>query len=193
GGRTGRGRDGRAQGVGLAGQRGDVALSQGDALVDAEGGARPQVGAVRRHGRGHQQQHRSRYRDRHQRAPHHTPPQVEASLRRRHASTLEDQAPIIRAAPSVRSRSGGHRVPRSRVRQKAAYTPPPTRSPKKRVSPPWVAPLMVGLFLLGIIWLILFYVTNNALPVSALGNWNLLVGFAFIIGGFGRSEERRVG
>ena len=82
-------------------------------------------------------------------------------------------------------------MPKSRVRQKVAYTPPPTRSPKKRVSPPWVAPLMVGLFLLGIIWLILFYVTNNALPVSALGNWNLLVGFAFIIGGFGVATQWR--
>ena len=53
---------------------------------------------------------------------------------------------------------------------------------------PW---MQGGLFLLGIIWLILFYVTNNALPVSALGNWNLLVGFAFIIGGFGVATQWR--
>ena len=57
-------------------------------------------------------------------------------------------------------------MPKSKVRQKAAYTPPPTRSAKKRVSPPWVAGLMVGLFLVGIIWLILFYVSNNSVPVS---------------------------
>ena len=82
-------------------------------------------------------------------------------------------------------------MPRSRVRQKAAYTPPPTRSPNKRVSPPWVAPLMVGLFLIGIIWLILFYVTNSALPIEALSNWNLLVGFGFIIAGFGVATQWR--
>ena len=82
-------------------------------------------------------------------------------------------------------------MPTSRVRQKAAYTPPPTRSAKKRVSPPWVAPLMVGLFLVGIIWLILFYVSNNAIPVEALGNWNLLVGFGFIVAGFGVSTQWR--
>jgi hypothetical protein len=50
---------------------------------------------------------------------------------------------------------------------------------------------MVGLFLVGIIWLILFYVTNNALPVSSLGNWNLMVGFAFIIAGFGVATQWR--
>jgi hypothetical protein len=82
-------------------------------------------------------------------------------------------------------------VPKSRVRQKAAYTPPPTRSPKKRVSPPWVAPLMVGLFLVGIIWLILFYVSNNAIPAPGLHNWNLLVGFGFIVAGFGVSTQWR--
>jgi hypothetical protein len=82
-------------------------------------------------------------------------------------------------------------VPKSRVRKKAAYTPPPTRSPKKRVSPPWVGGLMVALFLIGIIWLILFYVSNNSVPVSALGNWNLLVGFGFIVAGFGVSTQWR--
>ena len=82
-------------------------------------------------------------------------------------------------------------MPKSRVRQKVAYTPPPTRSPKKRVSPAWVAPLMVGLFLVAIVWLILFYVTNNALPVSALNNWNLLVGFGSIVAGFGIATQWR--
>ena len=82
-------------------------------------------------------------------------------------------------------------MPKSRTRKKTAYTPPPTRSANKRVSPPWVGGLMVGLFLVGIIWLILFYVSNNAIPVSALGNWNLLVGFGFIVAGFGVSTQWR--
>jgi hypothetical protein len=82
-------------------------------------------------------------------------------------------------------------VPKSKVRPKAAYTPPPTRSAKKKVSPPWVAPLMLGLFLVGIIWLILFYVTDGKIPISSLGNWNLIVGFGFIIAGFGVSTQWR--
>jgi hypothetical protein len=82
-------------------------------------------------------------------------------------------------------------VPKSKVRTKAAYTPPPTRSPKKRVSPPWVAPLMLTCFVVGIVWLVLFYVTSGSLPVKSLTNWNLLIGFGFIIAGFGISTQWR--
>ena len=82
-------------------------------------------------------------------------------------------------------------MPKSRVRTKAAFTPPPTRSAKKRVSPQWVAPLMLGLFLLGIIWLVLFYVTGGSLPIKSLTNWNLLIGFGFIIAGFVTSTQWR--
>jgi hypothetical protein len=77
------------------------------------------------------------------------------------------------------------------VRAKAAYTPPPTRSAKKRVSPPWVAPLMLGCFLVGIIWLVLFYVTGGNLPIESITSWNLLIGFGFIIAGFGISTQWR--
>jgi Cell division protein CrgA len=74
-------------------------------------------------------------------------------------------------------------VPKSRVRKKAVYTPP-TRSAKAKVSPRWLVPTMVASLLIGLAWIAVFYVTSGDVPVmSALGNWNLLVGFAFIIGG----------
>jgi Cell division protein CrgA len=74
-------------------------------------------------------------------------------------------------------------VPKSRVRKKAVYTPPP-RSAKAKVSPRWLVPTMVASLLIGLAWIAVFYVTSGDVPVmSAIGNWNLLVGFAFIIGG----------
>lgn len=83
------------------------------------------------------------------------------------------------------------RVPKSKVRAKPAYTPPPTRNARKRPSPPWVAPLMVGCLLVGIVWLVLFYVTNAAWPISAFGNYNLIVGFVFIVAGLGIATQWR--
>lgn len=83
-------------------------------------------------------------------------------------------------------------MPESKKRKKA-YTPAPAaQAPKKRgPSPFWVAPLMLTLFGLGVLWLVVFYISQQRYPVEALGNGNLLVGFAFIIGGFGLSTQWR--
>ncbi len=66
---------------------------------------------------------------------------------------------------------------------------------KKGPSPRWLAPLMLALFGIGVLWLVVFYLTEarmGGLPgASEIGNWNLLVGFAFIIAGFGLSTQWR--
>ncbi len=85
-------------------------------------------------------------------------------------------------------------MPISRKRKKTVYTPPPTATgPKKRKpSPVWLAPLMLALFGIGVLWLVVFYLTEGNMPlVSDLENWNLLVGFGFIIAGFGLSTQWR--
>ena len=66
---------------------------------------------------------------------------------------------------------------------------------RKGPSPRWLAPLMLVLFGLGILWLVVFYLTQGGmggLPgVSEIDNWNLLVGFGFIIAGFALSTQWR--
>jgi hypothetical protein len=73
-------------------------------------------------------------------------------------------------------------VPKSRVRKKAVYTPPP-KSAKSKVSPRWLAPTMVGCLLIGLAWISTFYISSEKLPIQALASWNLVIGFAFIIAG----------
>jgi hypothetical protein len=50
---------------------------------------------------------------------------------------------------------------------------------------------MVALLLVGLAWIALFYVTGGSLPASPLGDWNLVVGFGFIIGGVALSTKWR--
>ena len=80
-------------------------------------------------------------------------------------------------------------MPKSRLRRKTAFTPPPDKAPVRLESPPWVGGLMVGLLVFGLAWIVAFYVLNAAdkdVPViTALHNWNLVVGFVFIAAGFG--------
>ncbi|MCQ4083239.1 cell division protein CrgA [Streptomyces sp. RB6PN25] len=76
-------------------------------------------------------------------------------------------------------------MPKSRIRKKADFTPPPEKTSIKLGSGrSWVAPLMLALFLIGLAWIVIFYVTTGSLPVEALGNWNIVIGFGFIAGGF---------
>ena len=82
-------------------------------------------------------------------------------------------------------------MPKSRGRTKAVYTPPP-RTGKAKVSPRWLVPTRIGCLVVGLAWIALFYITGGTTPVqSALGDWNLVVGFGFIIVGVGLSTKWR--
>lgn len=81
-------------------------------------------------------------------------------------------------------------MPKSRGRSKAVYTPPP-RPVKSKVSPRWLAPTMVACLIIGLAWIAMWYVTGGSLPAQAAGSWNLLIGFAFIIGGVGLATKWR--
>ncbi len=59
-------------------------------------------------------------------------------------------------------------MPKSRTRTKSVYTPP-ARSSKAKVSPRWLVPTMLGLLLLGLAWIAVFYVSGGSLPISATG------------------------
>jgi uncharacterized iron-regulated membrane protein len=75
-------------------------------------------------------------------------------------------------------------VPKSRVRKKTVYTPPPQKSARRKASPVWVGPVIVALLVVGLAWIAVYYVTQNSIPgMSALGNWNLVVGFVLVISG----------
>jgi hypothetical protein len=80
-------------------------------------------------------------------------------------------------------------VPESRRRKKAVYIPPPVKQPTeraKRRSTRWVAPTMVTLLLVGLLYIVVFYLAGSSVPVMknipALGN--VLIGFGFILAGF---------
>jgi hypothetical protein len=56
-------------------------------------------------------------------------------------------------------------------------------------NPAWFKPVMFGFMLLGLIWIITYYVTSAQFPLGAgtpwnLENWNILIGFGIAMVGF---------
>lgn len=82
-------------------------------------------------------------------------------------------------------------MPKSRVRKKAAYTPPPDVRPsavaqqkRKTPSPTWYPIVMVALLVLGLVYIVVNYLASQSIPgMRELGNWNFLVGFGLLVAG----------
>ena len=51
-------------------------------------------------------------------------------------------------------------------------------------NPSWWVPVMLGLMGLGLIWLVVYYLSNFAWPIKSIGAWNMGIGFALIMIGF---------
>jgi hypothetical protein len=66
-------------------------------------------------------------------------------------------------------------------------TTKPARSTEAREQAPnpvWFKPLMFGFMIVGLAWIIVFYVSGSSAPIPALQNWNILIGFGIMFVGF---------
>lgn len=72
---------------------------------------------------------------------------------------------------------------RSRAKKKPVYTPPPQKKADKP-NPTWWAPVMVGLMVAGLAYIVWTYLLSNGGPITALGNWNLMIGLGVVMVGF---------
>lgn len=71
----------------------------------------------------------------------------------------------------------------SRGRKKPAYTPQ-QRSDAPALSKPWYAPVCVALLIVGLIWVVVTYISEWAFPIPGIRAWNLGIGFAIMMVGF---------
>ena len=83
-------------------------------------------------------------------------------------------------------------MPKSRVRKRTVYTPPPPKTGAGKASAPWVGPTIVACLVIGLAWIVTYYLSNGSIPgISSLGAWNLVIGFVFIIAGVTLSTRWR--
>lgn len=82
-------------------------------------------------------------------------------------------------------------MPESRLRKKSPFTPPPPTSAGPKPNGRFFLPTMVGLLVLGLVWIVVFYITETRYPVPDIGNWNLMIGFGILLTGFGMTTRWR--
>lgn len=62
---------------------------------------------------------------------------------------------------------------------------------KNQLTPRWWIWTMVGLMVLGLAWIVVFYLSSSQLPVPGWDNWNLVAGFALVLVGFAMTTRWR--
>ncbi|MFC8304738.1 cell division protein CrgA [Specibacter sp. NPDC057265] len=76
-------------------------------------------------------------------------------------------------------------MPESKSRRRP--TKVPAEVPVSQVQKPnaaWFVPVMVTLMLLGLAWIITYYISDGAFPIPDIGNWNIGIGFGIALAGF---------
>ena len=81
--------------------------------------------------------------------------------------------------------SKGRREPKARVPVESTGKAAPGPSPR------WLVPVMLACLILGLLWIVAYYLVGDLPVLSALGNWNMLIGFGLIMIGFGLSTRWR--
>ncbi|MGN6327089.1 cell division protein CrgA [Pseudolysinimonas sp.] len=51
-------------------------------------------------------------------------------------------------------------------------------------NPVWFKPVMFGFMLVGLAWIIVFYLSGQQWPIAQLANWNIAIGFGIMFIGF---------
>jgi len=82
--------------------------------------------------------------------------------------------------------SAGKDVNKRRARELEQTGPGGQTSRSDAPNPVWFKPLMFGFMLLGLVWIVLYYITSATvqLPIPALGQGNIFVGFGIVLIGF---------
>ncbi len=98
-----------------------------------------------------------------------------------------------KSAPAKKSKNAaksGNPAKRASARKQTKYQSGSSDT-SVRPNPRWFLPTMLGIIILGMLWLIVFYLSGGEFPVKVWGNWNLLAGFGIMVVGLAMSTRWR--
>ncbi|MCT9819453.1 cell division protein CrgA [Microbacterium sp. W1N] len=51
-------------------------------------------------------------------------------------------------------------------------------------NPVWFKPIMLGLMIIGLVWVLVFYLSGSRFPIPGIDGWNIVIGFGIAFVGF---------
>ncbi|TWP38358.1 cell division protein CrgA [Leekyejoonella antrihumi] len=107
------------------------------------------------------------------------------------ATSTTDKGGVKKPADK-KTKSGTSRAPgradttatSSASRRRTPQRQKPQKIKSDELNPVWWVPTMVTLMVVGLIWLVVCYLTQTDYPIPGISSWNLVVGFAAIMVGF---------
>jgi hypothetical protein len=73
---------------------------------------------------------------------------------------------------------------RSKSREVTTTSDQSTGTKEAAPNPVWFKPLMFGFMLLGLAWLLTYYISGSQFPLPQLGNNNIWIGIGIMLVGF---------
>ncbi len=103
--------------------------------------------------------------------------------------TTPDKATKTVAEKKARGKAERSGDPRKRAKVEAEVSTVEAKQRHKAKAqkignPAWFVPVMLGLMVIGLVWVVTFYITREQYPIPSWGRWNLGAGFIFILSGF---------
>ena len=98
-----------------------------------------------------------------------------------------------KSAPAKKSKNAaksGNPAKRASARKQTKYQSGSSDT-SVRPNPRWFLPTMLGIIILGMLWVIVFYLSGGEFPVKVWGNWNLLAGVGIMGVGLAMSTRWR--
>jgi hypothetical protein len=92
-------------------------------------------------------------------------------------------------SPEKNTSTSKKRTPKLPKRKPKAEKVLKERGSEDALNPVWFKPVMFGFMIIGLFWIITYYVTSAQFPLGAatpvnLENWNILIGFGIAMIGF---------
>lgn len=79
---------------------------------------------------------------------------------------------------------GSHTLPESKRRTDKSENSKPGVHSAEKTNPVWYKPVMFGLMLLGLVWVMVYYISQTLFPIPNIGGWNIVIGFGVAMVGF---------